>query len=399
MRSSHIAWLNIVRSPVAAFSGIVALSLALGLGGWMAGYYRALYGSLDRVTPGVDTIMGPKSDGLSIFLDGMFFAGQNQDIFDYIVIDTMRDQLGLRHIIPMAQFGVYRGAPVVATEDSFLERPPEMAPPEIAAGRWFRPQTREAVLGAGAARRAGLRVGDRFRAETTPVEGETPELEVVGVLASSGLPHDRAIFVGMEHAWNCHTRAIEAGRIRRVKGNRGATAFLIALDPRHPYQAANLYQLIQINSTPQLVEVEAEVARLRRILGQGGKGIGAIAGLLAVLALASALLLFTERGEVLRRQLGLFRALGYSRDQVARIVLWESFYIAAAGIALGLVLTRALTAATGWFWTPPWLVLPPAFDGVTAGLCAAIALGTVASSGLTLLRLYRSNPHDALKGL
>ncbi|NIP85200.1 MAG: FtsX-like permease family protein [Planctomycetales bacterium] len=76
---------------------------------------------------------------------------------------------------------------------------------EFAEGRNFRDdEFHGAVIGAIAARRAGLRLGDRFPITHGLADDENAHVhdeelfEVMGILAATGTPNDRAVFVNME---------------------------------------------------------------------------------------------------------------------------------------------------------------------------------------------------------
>lgn len=399
MTPARIARLNLTRSPFASAIGVLALGLALGLGGWMLGYYDRVFAGVERIEPGIDYVIGPKSSSLSILLDSLYLAGRNPDIFDYLLSETLREKLALRMLIPLAHFGQYRGLPVLGTEDSFLERPAELAPPRLQSGRWFRGPGREAVLGAEAARRSGLRVGDGLRPAYLQLEDDAGSYLVVGILEPSRLPRDRGIYVDIRHAWRYHALAIADGALRRVRGTQGVNAFLVALDPDQPGQAQALHDIVHVASNPDLIDVAAELAGLRAILGQGRAGLLGITALLWLLAAAATTLFFSERSESIKRDLGLYRALGYSRFQIARVLLWESLMLAACGLALGLALERMLAWCAGWFWNPPWLTAQAWPNATLLALSGAILAAALASILLPLLRLYRWSAHDALKGM
>ena len=81
---------------------------------------------------------------------------------------------------------------------------------EFAAGENFKADNPfDAVVGAIAAAKAGLRVGEKFQAVHGSSEGGRVHKEtfrVVGVLAPTSTPVDRAIFVNMQGFYDIHQR-------------------------------------------------------------------------------------------------------------------------------------------------------------------------------------------------
>lgn len=399
MKPSQIARLNLRRTPWATFTGISALALSLAVAGWVFSYQNALMSGLDKVEPGIEYIMGPKSSGLSVFLDGVFMAGRNDDIFDYMVLDTMERKLEGATVIPLAHFATFDYFPVVGTNASYWHRPATLPAPKLAEGRWFAERGGEAVIGYEVARRKGMTVGDSLEGEYRTIDGRTVPLRVTGILQQSGYPRDRAIFTHIIHAWIYHHQAIGQGYLRRVGEHRGATAFLVALAPDKPAQADVLYSMIHVNSSPQLIHVSTEIANLRQLLGRGESGLWGVSALLYFLAGGVAFLFFCERGEMLKMEMGIFRALGYSRVYVGAILLWEGVYVAVAGMLMGLVLVAVLMTGTRLLWNPHWFFHPPLYSGILLYLCLAMVLAGILSSMLALTRLYSWDAHTALKGM
>jgi predicted permease len=92
-------------------------------------------------------------------------------------------------------------------------------------------------------------------------------------------------------------------------------------------------------------------------------------------------------------ELGLRMALGAQRSNVLLLVLWRGLLLCAMGLALGLVLSTALSRYLGslLFHTPP-------VDALTYSATAALLLiVSAAACLLPSLRAARLNPHDTLR--
>ncbi len=124
-------------------------------------------------------------------------------------------------------------------------------------------------------------------------------------------------------------------------------------------------------------------------------GIGAISLVVAGVAIANTMLMAVIRR---REEIGVLRAVGYSRGAVVRILLAEAGLIGAAGATAGVVLALpAVMAANAAFLGDPLAFTP----GAVGYLAAAFAFGV----GISLLagaypawRAANERPVDALRG-
>jgi putative ABC transport system permease protein len=404
MKPSDLAFLSLSRRPVSSLLAVASLGFALGLGGWLLNLHSSVFASIEVREPGVDAVLGPKSNGLSILLDSVHLAGGNTECLDYFLINTLAKEVTPEMLIPLAVFADWRGFPVVGTEDSFIHRPEKSAPPKLASGRWYNLTVPEVVVGSEVAQRSGLEVGQTLVATAvySGTEGQpvwVKPMTVVGVLAESGLPRDRGIYCDIRHAWECQSGAILAGSLPMVKRGRGVTCFLLGLDPKRPESLDLLEEVVHVGTAAQVILVEEEISGLRSLLGQGRQALAGITVLLVLLAIAIASLLFNERFETVKKELGVLRALGYSRGQVARALFWEGFFVAVLGICGGMILERIGALATPLLWNPPWLLHPSWPNNVLLALWGASLIGSAAACLPVLIRLYRWDGHDALKGM
>ncbi len=140
------------------------------------------------------------------------------------------------------------------------------------------------------------------------------------------------------------------------------------------------------------LRVSRSIRELLTRLVQGYMGLGLVAGV-AALGILGVQSVIERRG-----QLGALRALGFTRLQTCLTLGFESFTIAAlgiaGGIAAGLVLARSLVAvlasrAPEILYSVPWGQI-----GVTATLAAA---GSAISISLAAWQAGRVSPSDALR--
>lgn len=263
-----------------------------------------------------------------------------------------------------------RGAPVVGTSLDYFER--RRLP--LAEGRWFG-RLGQAVLGGRAAARLGLGPGARLLCDAeSPFDltGQAPlELEVSGVLASTGGPDDDAVFVDIKTSWviggrghgheetdptnpvpATHRRVDSANAASfHFHGDRAGyplTSVLVwptdekakaLLRARYDDRAARAVHLVEPLEVVARVLARALRVRDLLLLASGLVGLASAALLALVLSLSWSL----RRGE-----LETLARLGISRARVNLLLATELLLtlLPAAGLA-------ALLAALAWYGAVP----------------------------------------------
>ncbi len=217
-----IAWRSIQRRALA--SGLTALSMCLGvmlvvavllIHGVIAESFR------NNASLGYNLIVGAKGGRLQLVLNTVFYLSQPVENIPYSFYQEFlrAEERGdgrdgqwkdyVQRVVPVCLGDYYQQYRVVGTTpkmfDNYVYNADTGEKFEFAVGRNFRHFDAEhgffeAVVGAKVARDAGLQVGDTIAATHGSSEGSVhgDRFHVVGILASSGTPNDRAVFVNME---------------------------------------------------------------------------------------------------------------------------------------------------------------------------------------------------------
>ena len=212
----------------------------------------------------------------------------------------------------------------------------------------------EAVLGWQVARQMNLKVGDTFQTTHGDPEGEGhgQPFTIVGVLAATGTPNDRAAFINMEgfYLMEGHARAFEdLANPDAAKQDVDATA---AQPPRLPLEkrditavlvrpgngmfAVNMQQAIKKSLRAQAASPIEEIGLLFGNFVDPVKY--ALLSLTVVVCLVSAISILVSIYNSMnerKRDIAVMRALGARRDLVLMVVLLESLLIACGGGLLG----------------------------------------------------------------
>jgi putative ABC transport system permease protein len=278
----------------------------------------------------------------------------------YALYGKLRTDPRTHSAIPVGFGDNYDGFPLVGTTPEFFELREKLSDPPfytITQGRVFQNPT-EAVIGAQAARIAGLKLGDQF----TSAHGITPTLEkqahnpdkpdteikytVVGILQATGGPGDRGVYVDIQALWNDHGQ-IEHG----PKGDtRQVTAVLYT-----PTKLGYIYQVASElergtylkGAIAQGVFPGQTVGRLLDLMGQGRAGYAVVGTLVLVLALATVAVNTYASAFAGQRNLAILRAIGARATTVISVVLLEALTVTALGVLIGVGLAYGGTLIAG----------------------------------------------------
>lgn len=362
---------------------ITSISIALAGGLWLSVWIikDEANATFQNVHSGFDAVLGARSSKLQLVLNAIFHVESspgNLDWEDYLDISKMPEVLAA---VPIAVGDNYRGyrligvAPHLFSEIEY--RPNKRLEPAI--GRVFDPTLREAVIGSFAARKLGLKVGDRFH----PYHGilfdekkkHAETYIVVGILKPSNTPSDRVIWIPL------------AG-LQKMSGHDPKTANEISavlIQLRSVQSGFRLSQLYndQGNRLSFAWPIGQIMAQLFSKIGWLDRLLALIAYLVALLALGSVLASIYNSMNERRRDIAILRALGARRQTIFGMIVLESTAISILGMAMAFVIyailfsivASILRAEIGvvldliqWhpvmFWVPLIMILASAFAGL-----------------------------------
>lgn len=387
-----IAWRSIQQRKLA--SALTALSMALGVAlvVTVIVVYEVIDQSFRRGAQGYELIVGPKGSPLDLVLTSVYHIGRAPGTMPYYVYDELINgqfSSDVEVAIPICMGDTFKGFRVIGTHPDMFERLEYLdgRQYEFAEGRNFRLDAPfEAVVGSVVARKTGLKVGEKFR----PVHGSAVErgvehdpFEVVGVLAPTGTPNDRAIFVNMEGFYHLHTKPPEeeeaggtagaassagteadsskTGRLHEKsdshkkhklsESEKQLTAVLVVLNPNMiATRRVALPKLIAKELEVQAVRPSEEITRLLEgVVGRVQLILLILAVMIVIVAGIGIMVSIYNSMSDRRREIAIIRALGARRSTIMVVVLLESILLALGGGAVGLVVGHALTGvAAAW---------------------------------------------------
>jgi len=421
---------------VLAITLIVALATALGV--VVTLQERALRLGSARAAAPFDIIVGAPGSETQLVLSAVFLQPAPLSLLPGSVLAGLLSDPRVAYAAPIGFGDFIDDHPIVGTTQALVD-----GIGQLTAGRSFQ-ALRDAVVGA----QVPMAVGSTFHPMHGQVGGSghahgEVSYQVVGRLAATGTPWDRAVLVPIEAVWRVHSRAPlgigadahhhgdddgpggdddpasdgapdsgSAGAHKPATSNglEGPIHADVLADPRapgvpaivvKPRTIADAYKLRQELRTERTLAVfPGEVlTRLYATLGDARQIIALVAMGAQALVAAAILLVVLVHVVQRRRQIGALRAFGAPRTVVCAIVWLEVFAILGvgllAGFAVGFAVARIiadrLAAASG-------LILPVAFAPADAGVLVTLLLIGAAVALIPAVLAYRQSPASALRG-
>ncbi|HLP84488.1 MAG TPA: ABC transporter permease [Phycisphaerales bacterium] len=337
-------------------------------------------------------------------LNSVFYANAPRRPVTWTKYQQIAAQAPWAYTVPTAIGDSYRGFPVVATTTDMFTKfvPAADAPWKLSEGAYFAEGDAgnwQAVLGSTVAQTTGLKIGDTIylahgynpratkpgspdpaannehahddhdhdhadhddydadhEAESTTavhVHREFPT-KVVGILAPTATPHDRAIFTNLESTWIKHAKDIRA-RLNPPQdapatsadlreSERLITGIYTRLVTRPGSDApANLPQVFDTLRRDGSLTVAQPKQETDTLFGSIIDPINRIFVAIAVVVLITSgigiMLALYNSMEQRRRQIAVLRVLGASASRIFNLVITECAVIGVAGALLGTAIT------------------------------------------------------------
>lgn len=402
MNLLFIAWRNFRYRALSSF--LTTLSLMLGVG--LVVMVMAIYGIISEAfvrnaSVGYNLVVGPRGSALQLTLNSVYYLSQpieNLPYTEYMEFFPQAERaamvreyggdpaLGERdgvytgyvaggYAIPLALGDYYGDFRVVGTTPDFFDKlrhgPDVDQPFEFREGRAFETfntenQYFECVLGSRVAAQSGLHVGDTMNPTHGDPEGKGhgQGFKVVGVMAPTGTPNDRAVFVNLEgfYLLEGHAKPLEEDAIidPPVRDPNDERPPLLMIPEREVTSilvrngnlmfAPGMQNRINESGRAQAAAPIGEINKLMSVIvGPLLSALLVITLITCVVAAFGVLVSIYNSMNDRRRDIAVMRALGARRGSVTWIILFESLIIAVVGGAAGWILAHAAIFAAGSF--------------------------------------------------
>jgi putative ABC transport system permease protein len=331
----------------------ISLSLTLLLG--VERVRTESHHSFTNTIAGVDLLVGARSGPIQLLLYAVFHIGHATNNLSWQSYEEIKALPEVQWTIPISLGDSHRGYRVVGTTPAFFDHFTYGArqPLRIERGDPF-DDLYDAVIGAETARRLGYEVGDTLviahgAGEVSFIEHGDKPFTVAGILAPTGTPVDRAVYVSLEAIEAIHIDwrggaplpgvSISADQARRLDLTpRVITAFMVKL--KSPIATFTVQRFINQYPAEPLTAILPGVAlqQLWELIGVAEKALFAVSIFVVVVGLSGMLTALLTSLNERRREMAILRSVGARPIHIFGLMIGEAVLVTSMGIALGVAL-------------------------------------------------------------
>ncbi len=393
-----LSWKYIKGKPLSTALNVLLLSFGIGIIVVLLLVSQQVQEKLTENASGIDLVVGAKGSPLQIILGSIYHIDYPTGNISLKDAERLSKNRLVKNVVPLALGDSYKSVRIVGTTTGYKD----LFGLVVKEGAFW-DQDYEVALGATAAKKLGIAVGDSFFGEHGMADGgeahDSHAYKVVGVLAPTGKVVDNLIFTSIPSVWLMHGHEEEehvladSARLE-VLGfsvtpeqleEQQVTSLLVQY--RTPLAAVQLPRIVNGQSNLQAASPAFETARLFSLIGIGVDVVQGFAYLIIVMAGLSIFIALYNSLKERQYDLAIMRSLGASRTRLFIHIVMEGVIItllgAAFGFALGhgvvellasFVLSGSSTGITGLTFLPSelYIIYISLLLGVIASLIPAI---------------------------
>ncbi|WP_010138887.1 ABC transporter permease [Oceanicola sp. S124] len=359
-----LAWQSLLSRRITVGLTIFAISLSVALFLGVEKVRTGAKASFADTISDTDLIVGARSGGVQLLLYSVFRVGNATNNLTWESYQDIAARPEVEWIVPISLGDSHRGFRVMGTSAEFFDRYKYRGGRglEMAEGARF-DDLFDAVVGADVAAELGYRTDQQIvvaHGLASFTEHDDKPFRVSGVLARTGTPVDRTVFVSLEAIEAIHVdwkngaripgQQVGADAVRQMELTPGAvTAAMIGTTSR--LQIFGLQRWINDYPEEPLLAILPGVTlqELWDLIGVAETAlVGVSAMVVATALLGMAAMIFSGLAER-RREMAILRAVGARPWTILALLSLEALLMAALGVLLGMALLYGgLFAFRGW---------------------------------------------------
>ena len=391
-----LAWQSLWARRFTAILTILSIATAVLLFTAVENIRQGARTSFERTITGTDLIVGARSSPINLVLYSVFQIGDPTNDVTWETYDQIRSRPDVAWTVPISLGDSHRGFRVVGTTEDYFEYYKFGNDQSIAfADGIIFDDLFDVVVGAQVARDLDYKLGSQVvlshgLGDTSFVDHADKPFSISGVLAPTGTPVDRSVFVSLGAIEAIHvgwqqgtptpmSRLATPDRLRELDLRpETVTAVLVGATSRvrtlrlqrdlNTYRREPLQAVIPGVALRQLWNIVEVVERALIVISAFVVAVGLIG------ILTSILTTLNER----RREMAILRSVGAKGRHVMALLISEAALLALIGSSLGVGLVYGLLAVgrpllEGRFNIGALSLMPGLYDIVVIGAVTAIA--------------------------
>ena len=321
--------------------------------------------SFTNTISGTDLIVGARNNPVQILLAAVFGLSDAANNIGWESYETIAGHPGIAWTIPISLGDTHAGYRVVGTTTAFFEhfQYGDKQFLRMRTGVWFASEN-GATVGAEVAEKLGYRVDSDIvvahgAGDVSFIKHDAHPFHVTGVLARTGTPVDRTVFVslagidaihaGMDPADHrdhdplaAHTMSDAHQEAHHGIDPNAITAFYIGLKTRSA--ALSVQRLINEYQNEPLTAVLPAVAlqQLWNIIGVVEQTLMTVSAIVVLVGLSGMLVAIMTSLNERRREMAILRSVGARPLHVFSLIVGEAGLVTMVGIFLGIALLYGL---------------------------------------------------------
>ena len=402
MTGFQLARISLSRRPFSTLLAILCMALACLAADLLVSIVRSQTSSLTNLNSNYDLIIGPKSGGTDLLLGALGLREPTDDIVPHQLTRYLNFVATPNHILSFYYLHSKQGHPIIGADENFWKRPDGLDQPLIVEGR-VPSSTLELMVGIEASHNLGVQVGDSLSIESRQVETDavdgnwTGQFEVVGLFECESGNFNKHLVIPIEAAWDEYRWKVDRSLAKELKNLEADTYIFISTVPE---EMDFIESKIHEGSTVQVARVDEEIGFLRNLALAANRTSNLFCILIILLASMTAGILLNSRYDTIKPELGVMRALGYTRGELTVWLVFESIIPGALAVGTVVLLEwllfeslQSLAGFNGVFsenrWPEVWNVL----------LWVLFLLVSLLAIAIPLVRLYRTDIRTAMEGV
>ncbi len=400
---------RIVTVSLTVFAIAVSVALFLGVEKVRTGAKASFADTIS----GTDLIVGARSGGVQLLLYSVFRVGNATNNVTWKSYQDIAAREDVEWIVPLSLGDSHRGFRVLGTTAAFFERYKYRGGRDVtfSEGRAF-DDLFDAVVGADVAAELGYASGSEIvvaHGVASFTEHEDKPFVVSGVLAKTGTPVDRTVFVSLEAIEAIHVDwqgggrsqdTISAEEVRKLQLTpKAVTAALVGVTSR--LKIFGLQRWVNEYPEEPLLAILPGVAlsELWSLIGVAETALVGVSVMVVITALLGMVAMIFSGLNERRREMALLRAIGARPWTILALLTTEAALMSLAAVLLGVVFLYTglffartyIDAAFGLYLEISW---PSAREYLV--LSSVVLAGTVVSL-IPALRAYFLSLADGMQ--